>query len=246
MKIPSEITFTLQGATKFRGPQEPAPDAPPLPTFGEAFGGQFRLRWPTGLDLTAISAKCVAHYQRLGVERASENDPSWMRTESVMFIEHLKLDVPEWWRGYDYPAFPDMELAVLRAYSLALETMDTEKKFRRDFGRYLERYIAGNLYGLAYRRKYQLPELDPRFTALTDLQIERDLEVGLRIGQAGQPAHELQRCDQCGGESYFERCPVCHEAFDLAVRLKEREEAGERVNWERDYFAEIDKHFRPS
>jgi len=86
--------------------------------------------------------------------------------------------------------------------------------------------------------------------SLTEEELALEVEL-LAVLQHGEkdPEPELRECDRCHGQTYRAYCPYCPDAQPLTLleRLVAREEAGEEVDWVKEYdevvWAQVDgKH----
>jgi hypothetical protein len=94
---------------------------------------------------------------------------------------------------------------------------------------------------LAFRRRYGLSPRDPRVLELSQLEIELDNELAIVLAQEPGDEVEPRTCDVCGSITFQLRCPVCpgRPSLSLLERLVEREEAGEVVDWAREWDAVV-------
>jgi len=74
--------------------------------------------------------------------------------------------------------------------------------------------------------------------ALTEEDLALEVELLYVVKRSEQdPDPELRECDQCHGWTYRNYCPYCPDAAPLTLleRLVAREEAGEEVDWVKEY-----------
>lgn len=131
MSTPKEITFTLEGKpVDAAAVPKPGPDGVlvPVPVYGPEFGGPFVLRWPSILDRGVIGGRLTAFFEREGVENPFGIDAMvYGLMHAIVFFDVLATTKPSW-VSLDLPATPDAELALLRAFAIARETIGAEKK----------------------------------------------------------------------------------------------------------------------
>lgn len=138
--IPTEITFTIEGKPIPPGwvapspkPAEPAAtpaeDAPAAaPTFGAAYGGTFKIKYPRAMDRLRIAGLSTRAWELRGVDSPSRVPPLELQMQDAFtFFEVLGVETPAWVN----PEAPDSGLlvaAMLTAHRIAEEELATAKK----------------------------------------------------------------------------------------------------------------------
>lgn len=133
MQLP-EITFSMDAEVYLPARKGDAGEEIPAELYGPDFGGTFVLRWPSWDDDAIVAARVAAIFQSRGANDAFSVGTIQQQTATALVFFGLLAKEKPAWCDANRPVSPKGRFAIARAYELAYEKINAEKKSSADAG----------------------------------------------------------------------------------------------------------------